>query len=242
MAALKAGWPTISPEYPDVEMTFFAGSAQAMESLELDGNALVATTDALRKRLKTTSSGLASIANDYDAYVICGLGLNGQAAGQVHRILRAGKKGSELSPDYQNKELPAALAEAVGRVKAIRILDMLRRITDAKILLIAQPLRAESDVPAENAPSRGMRWILSVFHSACEQLAKAHNATFMPQPLETLSDASVATKAKFLPSQARLSPDESREDRAHMNGEYGAIVLRHALDVLATAPKQDAPR
>ena len=242
VAALKNGWTTLAIEYPGVELTFFAAGSQHMEALAVGGNAVVATTPQLRKRLKITSSGQTEINGSYDAYAICGLGMNCTVAAQIHKILLAVQRGAELSQANRNDTLVKTIAESLQLTMSIRVLDMVRQITNAAAVLVPQPLRAEDDTPTPDDPSKSMRWIQAPFQMVCERLAKERKASFLPQPVETISDTLLATKAKYAIAPSRLSANESKEDRSHMNGEYGAIVLRKALGVLAFAPIQDAAR
>lgn len=244
-AALKTGWTAIAAEYPGVEPTFFAARTELMESLEVAGNALVATPP-LRKRFKLTSGGQAEIRNTYDAYAICGLRISCALAVQVQKAFEAKQKGGAASPESSTDDvLVKAIEDSLQMTMGIRMLDMVRQITDATAIVIPQPSRAEIDAPVSDSPvnpSKNMRWILPVFQTACVRLARQRKASFLPQPAETLSETSLATKATYARSPSRLDTEKTGEDRSHMNSEYGAIVLREALGNLANDPISDTLR
>jgi hypothetical protein len=232
-AALRAGWGHLRTEFPDIDLTFFAAMIQHMEAFRLGEEELIATTDDLRKRMKLTSDGKTLVHNDYDAYLICGLGLKHALVMRVHADLR-GKTG--ITENYFDVTLPAAVEDAVRGTLAMRILNMLQQITGAPILLIPQPAKADDDGVSPDIQSgtlENLRRGLAIFDAACTTLIEKRGASYLPQPRETFAKNGVTTKAAYATAPARLEVTKAGVDRSHMNGAYGAILLRAALRKIA---------
>src|SRR6201999_2257675 len=74
-AAFRQGWSRIQDDVPDVEIVFFAGANADWDSVFIAGDKLMPGTEHLREQFARSARGTHEIAADFDAYILCGLGL-----------------------------------------------------------------------------------------------------------------------------------------------------------------------
>jgi hypothetical protein len=119
------------------------------------------------------------------------------------------------------------VAAYIGDSACAHILPLLREITSKPVLILGGPhqpadvCKSSPLLDAETALRLGRN-----FDAACDALARAHGAAFVPQPAETLAPNQVTTKLEFT---------LRGEDRRHGNAAYGAIALANALSRCAAA-------
>ncbi len=238
-AALKRAWPSVEADFPDVRLDFFAAAAHYITSLTVRDDALVPTTEALRKRITRTSGGLETIAGSYDCYLLCGLDLRLGKVAEMKKLRGMDARPSSTDPgeDIPSEELGLGVRATI----AMRTLQMLRQITDAPVGIIPTPLPA-SDHPSRPTPHQGARRLQDVFLTACAKVALEVQAQFIPQPSETLSDTGLSTRAEYARSPERLFFQQDVDDYSHMNAEYGAIVLRNALNIVLDSGRPGTSR
>jgi len=234
-AALKRGWETLRMEWADIELEIFSASRTLLEYIAVEGNTLVATDRRLRNYFAHSSGGKTEIAPDYDVYVLCGLGLSPHNVTYVYNRCRAFHHALEPKlPLVSGAMLRAAIASQLDVSDAFRMLRTLRQITGAPALLIASPLPARARTKEfwpEVEKNGDVSDLLSVFRSVCASVLREMNAEFIRQPEETLADE-CATRDEFGRNAERLFPGHP-DDYSHMNGAYGAIILRAVLERIA---------
>lgn len=225
LAALKMGWPAIQADFPDVSLRFYAGGAATMLGLEVQDGALVAAAPELRRKFEMTSGGSYKIADVYDLYVLCGLGLSVRLARDVFRKIPAQADAESLDA------LTARLRTELAGTLMMTVLGQLRRITEARTLVVASPHPAEADMGiSARLKRRGLDGVAGrVFNDACRMMAGDQGAGFLPQPDATLSESAIATDSRYARQPSRFTVQDPEDDLRHMNDKYGAIVLRAAL-------------
>jgi hypothetical protein len=217
-AALKKGWTQVGGEFPNVRMTFFAGTTADWDSVGVADGRLLPGAETLREQFVRSAQGVSEIADAYDVYVLCALGLRLSEALRLW-VSRA-EKGHTTWSAYR-----AAVAESVRDHECARLLSKLRQITQAPVYVVAgphQPLAfCRSSPLLDDATAARLR---ANFHAECETFAAEHAARFVPQPQETLAPNGVTTQMRFWSGTPK--------DRRHCNGEYGAIVLTRIMALL----------
>jgi hypothetical protein len=214
VGALKRAWDTISPAYPGLEMVFFAHRGNGMAALKRQGKQLVPTSDALAAAIKFTSGGLDRIVpNDYDAFLIYGL--------------RASPNFGDNDRFFSRQVRQQAVEDLTGNTLSLRILKMVRQLTDTRIYLGHDPLNsASADRPdASNAPYESGIAILN------DCVYGPLGAEMLMQPLSTVvngrnTDASFSQNSQRLAiSTANREEKHSEGEDKHMNEAFGEIWL-----------------
>lgn len=214
--ALKLGWMRIQDEFPDVEITFFAGRSTDWHGVTVSGRTLVAGSEHLREQLRRSSRGLGEIAAGYDTYVVCGLGLGfGKPLGLWT---------DRVCADWDSYR--TEVAAFVRRSGCAYILAKLREITAAPALFLPAPFQHAATAPSlDGAVAARLR---AVFLGECEALAALHKAILVAQPAETLAPNGISTRMEFA---APAIPNAPRRDRYHCNEDYGALVMANILKI-----------
>lgn len=212
-AALKRGWASVKSEYPETDLTFFAGTAAEWGSMRVVDGQLAPESAILREQFGRTTHGMTEIAGDFDAYLICSLGL------AISFALKLCARQEQK--DWAN--LRTAVAWHIANGHCAHVLGRLREITAKPTLLLAAPFQPRKFCAF--SPSLDQETSVAartIFFEECEALAAKHNAAFLPQPKSTWAVNGVTTRMKFA-SQELLN---GKEDRRHCTAEYGAIVLK----------------
>ncbi len=227
---LKLALPTVQPDFPGIETVFFASEGTSME-LDVVSGRLVARAEHVRKRMATASGTDGDIAPVYDAYVLCGLTLSSIRAVRTFRAtiteLYAAGRGHDATPG----DIANGMAPRVRASLAIDIASKLRQLTAAPVFVIATPFSAyerHEDLWQDLDARKRVGLLAEAFTLACTRAAEDHAAVFVPQPLETVGPNALTTRPQFY----KHSPEETGAERAHhahMNTEFGAIVLRDVL-------------
>jgi hypothetical protein len=182
-----------------------------MRDLAVSGGKLVPATDVLREKLMKTSQGSGEIGGDFDFYILCSLALHVKDA----------------YPEREREPLLDALKDKFRDKLAMRTLAKLRQCTTAPVIVLPSPCQPRQfatqfeDVPLEEAHR-----LADTFETACRQLAAEQGAILLPQPKPTLAPNRITTRMKYAPSRKIKRP---KEDRWHVNPDYGEIALRAAL-------------
>jgi hypothetical protein len=214
--ALKLGWNRIHGEFPDVEITFFAGRSTDWHSVTVSDRKLVPGAEHLRDQLRRSSRGLEEISADYDAYIVCGLGLGfGKPLG-----LWTDRACTDID-SYRTD-----VAAFVRRSGCAHVLTKLREITAAPALILPAPFQHAATAPSlDGAVAAELR---RVFLGECEALAALHKAILVAQPAQTVAPDGISTRMEFA---APAVPDAPRRDRYHCNEDYGALVMANILEI-----------
>lgn len=214
--ALKRGWMRIAGDFPETEITFFAGDKAEWHNIHaLDGK-LVPASARLREQFGRSTKGVEEIGADFDDYIVCSLGLG--------ILMPLGFWASGRYPDWEAYR--AAVNAFVHHTGAAHILGELRTLTAAPVFVAAAPFQPQAfckwSPSFDDATSARLR---TLFEGECKALCADHAATFVPQAEETIAQNRVTTRAEF----AAVSRDPALEDRRHCNEEYGAIALAKIL-------------
>lgn len=232
LAALKQGWPAES--HAPVEPVYFAGHGKTMRGLAVTGDALAASNPVLEMALTRTSGGLNKIDGHYDRYVVhgleLGLGLVLEAFVTNFSCHEHGNRMAWLAHPSFADILRAALRNSMS----VHIMNLLRQISNAPIVFSPTAMSEKKYKQIRNRLSETghAAVLLDIFSSAVQDLERDLNASFLPQPTDTLCDDRMATKEIYSVDPARFAVRGQPDDNAHMNAAYGAAVVRDLLRVL----------
>jgi hypothetical protein len=235
LAALRLGWESLAPDFPQTEIVFFAGPGKSMEGLEVRDGQLAASSAALQGSLKMTSGGLTSIAADYDVYVVHGLELGIGFALEISRKHRAERHAKDWRAPISDDCFAHAVKGAAQVSLAGKTIVKLRAITAAPILFCPVPMAdAHNQKLRQSLSAAGEAAdVVALFARGCALFADETAGRYVPQPEETLEHDGIGTQASFSSAPARFRADLAKKnDNSHMNGAYGAAVLRHVLGAL----------
>lgn len=243
LAALKSGW---APDaFPTIEPTFFAAPAKYMGDLAVADGALEASDDDLKRRLRLTSGDLTRIAGDYDRYLVHGLELSLALVLDLCRQV----PGMRNSKSWQARVAAPSFMDTVDNVirgsLAIRTAAKLRQVTAAPITLSPTPVSSARypNLRLRLSENGNAQIVADMFSDACRRAALEVKAGFLPQPTDTLDTDGLATKPIYSREPARFLIPNAAEDLTHMNGEYGATVLRALLaDAAGAKPERSDSR
>jgi hypothetical protein len=227
VAALKVAWDAIGAEMPDVALTFFAAPGKTIAGLVVDGGTLAAGSDVLREHLIAKSGGADRIdPAGFDAYVLSGMALN---AFPIARV-RADFPGQDMTAGVVVAAASARVADTIHG----QTVQKLRACTKSPFVMLPRPFRVidpQKDFWKKLARTNNGSHIGQLFESGCARFAAQRNGRFVPQPRETVGKTGVDTRPRFARGVARFF-DGAGDDLTHMNGDYGAVVLRAALAAL----------
>lgn len=215
-SALKRGWLRIQNDFPETEITFFAGDKAEWHNVHAMGGKLVPDSARLREQFARSTKGVEEISPDFDTYIVCSLNLG--------ILMPLGFWASGQYADWESYR--AAVNAFVRHSGAAHILTELRKIAAAPALVAAAPFQPQAfckwSPSFDDATSARLR---ALFEHECEALCADHAAIFVAQAEETIAQNRVTTRTEF----AAVSRDPAREDRRHCNEEYGAIALAKIL-------------
>ncbi|MBV8976753.1 MAG: hypothetical protein JOZ13_05170 [Alphaproteobacteria bacterium] len=236
VANLKRALPAVQAQFPQLQTIFFASEGTSMELDIVDGG-LVGRTEPARARMAMTSGGDGAIRPVYDAYVLCGLTLSSIRAIKTYYATMKELRAAGRAHAASVLDIAEGMAPAIVGSLAFDIAAKLRRLTVAPIFVIATPLSAYERHPemwARFEAKDAVGLLAEAYHRACEKAAKDIDAVFVPQPAQTIGPNPLTTKPQFY----TLTPEETAAERAqhaHMNPEFGAIVLRDVLGRVVAA-------
>jgi len=220
-ACVKGAWDIKKNRPRQYRLTFFAAFGLSLGNLEVDGDRLVPSNEALRQHMLYTAGVDEVVGSAYDAFLICGagLGLRPIDARVSHQLLEA------LSADLVRASLAYSLAAKV------------RQITDADIYIMHSPLLDERTagrarfniVPYED------------YFPLMERALDIPGAQLLRQPEQTITLGHY-TKLEFSKDAVRLAVSRKSEgiqhkaeDNNHMNVDYGAVRLKDFFERLPGA-------
>lgn len=225
--------PTTEPS--PLKIQLIASARDGMRSTRLNGTRLEATTEKVAEQFIRTSGGNPFVdLEPYDAIALCGLGMNLQS---LFYILNTHQPLNPLfTPTTKNIISPAALQaaiqDAVNTSIAGWLLPQIRTISAKPIWLIPQP------APDASITQLSHKWpwlkdtqasiLLQLLHDnlgvAIKNLSDKFDARILQQPQATLTEDGFSL-SKYL----QLG---KQQDSAHMNADYGIIVLRQLEQAL----------
>jgi len=260
VASLMRGWECLAPDFPGVELSFFASGSSLFDTLTLDSKLRFGIHDTrgfkkyhidkLIRRFGATTVDLSG----FDAVMLVGHGcgrkpfLNAFGNYSIDNLReRAGKpRMSE----------PAFMALAAALTGKYRPGPEWRNWSRPRLFLLPAP------VPRESCPADDPRYtpwarfaaetitaglpnveFLNLHDRLLGQRLREVGIGYVGRPPEVVAQSGL-TPDHFGFNRSRLGGDLSGEadDFHHMNAEFGALMLRRALDIcLAELPARDRP-
>jgi len=226
LACIKKAWDAAR-----ADATFFALPGKGMERLEVQGGALSSDSPDIARYLKFVSGGFDRIDGTYDAYALHAMHL-GMAVPLA--LLREMHKTAPLATRVDAPDFRAALREAIDNSIAIATLRKLRQIAGAPVVVAPTPTaHGQFKGLRERLAERdAARPLAALFAEECDIVCRSLGASFVPQPVETLDEDGLGTKAEYSSGAARFWESASQQDAAHMNARYGAIMTAAILKAL----------
>ncbi len=218
--ALSLGWAEISGEFPGVTIGFYGFRGTFYKTL---------VADQTRQVLKTTSPELQQQFEQAN-------GNNGDIDfSSADRVIVVGGHTWWHGVDqrlYSLQVVNRALERSLHQSSAYGLFLKIRALTSKNVLFVHAPF------PASRQPDSGPSALnyldeLSVLNNA---FLSPRGASLMPQPKETYGETlqskleyAVGLRGFRQPHRKKGMPLQKIDDLTHMNGKYGAIVLKDAL-------------
>lgn len=242
VAAWRVGMD-LAPEWESACHTeFFAGQSDLMRHVELRDGVLVPTSELTRRRMKIVSGEKTEIPlSEYTHFIVIGLGLNTVDPVETLRDFRL--------PPFQQPEAEAgplisrpafaALVESLARHStAAYIAGLVRKASDAPVVMVPQPYPSETvlNVPhwKRLGDSGALAHVVALFRASAAKVAKDLRCELLLQPASTVVKGHFTDK-RYSTGSTRLGADDVEHPETepfHMNGAFGAEMLRSCLRVL----------
>ena len=236
VGALGVAWAKAPPPVRDgVTMTFFGARAGAIEPMRLVDGVFVPTSEDQRSAYMRTSGGRDRIeCGDYKAFVLVPAGIS-----FVHFLKQVGNLGTVQSrkwvPVAELVSEPVFRAVIEARLEASsgpRLLEQIRGVSTAPILVCPQPCRSETflerygDDPRWKNASAHLPYLYRLFQTASDAVVFRHGGETIWQDPSTMRFPGV-TKDEFRIGAISLGKGCGRRksDTLHMNQSFGVLTL-----------------
>ena len=220
------------------EVSFYAGPSSTMADLIIRDGKLVPTSEKLSRMLSYTSGGHKYIDfTSADIIIIHGLSLS---ISVCRRILEKNTidVGKPRGLSYITSScLSQAIADNLQSRLAIKLLQMVRQLTDKPVFMSQTPfpdvhIRALKDKRWEFLELESKSVLHAAFRAGCEIISKEYGVKHIPQPESTIVHH-VYTYSKYSKnSQGIVGQEHDDSDLGHMNQEYGSLVWKNVVDSL----------
>lgn len=239
IAAFATGWPLVEARHPDVTLTHFAARGARLSELVVQGKALHAPTQALRRAIKWTSVGSTEIVPaDFDEIWLVGLGFGIETAISPYLSCRADShRADDARSPVSDPFFAAMMVSGLRHSVALDLYRKLRAIDDTPVRIVAQPNPSTEAMtsmldrlaPFRLAAERGDEAILwAQFRAAVGAVAGDIDAGIAIQPDDT-RERGIFTNATWGQGSIRLrrgmEAEHATGDALHMNADYGAAML-----------------
>jgi hypothetical protein len=242
LAAIKLGYDRLRDEFPRIEATFFGMRGNVLHQvISMEGSILRIDRSASPKLMFSTSPGCYEFdLATFDSFVLCGLNLN------VFRLLpliethvpddfHMPKGGCQLV----SSACFAKMSVAAGRSgQAFRRSREIEARLNRRVVVIPEPLPAgigrnhEKFQPLERLLGTGNEGAMARYFDVMLEGFATPGIAVVKQPKETLRSP-LLTLPEFTRDAKRLrselASDHGEDEVLHMNGEFGAIMLREGL-------------
>lgn len=241
VAALKLAWTKRALKVCDgLGLTFFSAQNHMLSGIRLKGRALVPVREELAEKLRFTSDGLGRIDLDrYDAFVVVasGFGID------VPKILRrcgtvAHRRFAPVETLVSAACFDAVLEQTVAESCAIMLIDMIRRVSRAPVVLVAAPFMSERLVEDELEFRTDDPAPLGAFVEHAKKIAERVAAARQCEPIWQ-DESTVAlpgfTRKAFNRNPVRFTMRTNwmpAFDDKHGNEDYGHLAMTRILDRL----------
>jgi hypothetical protein len=229
LAALKVAVREGLFKQADVALTFWGIAGPGFDSITFDnGNFRTPNQDFV---LRVSDGRYGALpAHEFDAMVFHGPPLN------MTHLLASLRKIGDLQC-YTHDYLRAGLRAYIEETSAWQLVSSLRADYDGPVLLSPMPLPSEDSARVAPRPLRSEE--LTLLNTCIATMLRDYGIEYIQQPSITVRDYSY-TKREFCVNSVRLSDDlavkHPTDDFVHMNGRYGAHVLRDIVSQLSVRP------
>ena len=244
VGAWREAWPTLAPDYPDINVTFFGIPEMIHRRYRIQDTGVFSAlkiSDDERKRVVDINGFDKVQLKDYDRHLWVGMNWKPESAVMITAF---------GDPDTIEDASTGRPAYSTPFLKAIFELQAANILRDSKVNLDGsirpdmhpRPIYAEEcqsslhplyGVWRETANIGSARSaILGCYEEIVVDYFSKHGLKFVLIP-KSLSSRSGATKSKYLSvggGIASLKTPASRGDFSHMNAEYGRVCLKNYLD------------
>lgn len=256
LGCLKSGWEEIEPEHPGITMTFFgapnAGMTELIASVALSEGSIVPCLPLLEQYFAFTSGGHTAIQiADYDAFVVigCGVGLTPLFdMYETHSSCRMAVQGQQLVSD---ECIIDTASQIYLNSTAARFVGAIRSVNKVPTFVIPDPRPSLATLEQAGSPNpiwdRYIRLVKRMHKSGDgESVCDLFRRSLAPL---TNSGATVIDASGPLITQHIFTPHEFCQDSVwlqngryeespaidffHMNGAYGARMLRSVIASVA---------
>jgi hypothetical protein len=218
---------------------FYAAPSTSLGDLKIHHGKLVPENDRLANMLLYTSGGTREIVfDDADVIILHGLGLSISVLSRILERCTIALCGRNAKTYISLSCLKQAIADNLLNRISIKILSMVREVTNKPILLSQTPFPDESIRGANDK-----RWgfmenedrskLHDCFVRASSTMAANFDAIFVPQPHSTIVDG-LYTAAYYSKGSEGIIVDKKHADSdfGHMNAHYGNLVLHDAVSMI----------
>lgn len=214
IAALKLAWTEMSDTRHQDDIVFFGHRGTKIADLAAQDGVLAPENQRLRKAMRFTSGGLAVIdPKAYDIILVHGVGV----------------EAFFLPEDrfFTRKFRHAAVHDVVDKAPALKIIRLLRSLSDIPIFVGHMPLPVATDISGDQSTSA----FVNGMNFAQQEIFSALNAKLVLQPLETIVNGQ-NTDRRFKDNSTSLAIGDAWDnqphrdgDRRHMNKDFGKLWL-----------------
>lgn len=240
LVAFQQGWQASPDVTQGHDVRFFALPAPEMLSLRVENGRLIPTTLRAAEFLAATSDGAAYIdLAAFDAFVLVGAHFFALPIVQLYDHHRLAAHAEADLPLVSRSLLRHLARRSLMATGGHALLRLLRAASDKPILVLPEPLMAAG---IRQHPVKGAAWttphldfLMELYAEALAGLCTMMSARLVAQPRETVVDGAFSDTA-YQKGARRLfggrEYTEADEDFRHMNAEFGAIMVREALQAL----------
>lgn len=247
VAALRKAHMTAGPGATPAEITFFAAATDGMRGARAKNGSLVPENEKLLWRFRSTSGGSESIdPEDFDVFVLYAMEVryqHGLRLLETHQFFGE----SRGLPHVSDSAYACAIAGKLRQSTAYHVAVQLRSITAKPIYVLPQPLPAES-VVVERADFEHLATIDADIVAMSSRVTDSQiRAVFEEWSVEPLThDDSLRAETGLTPDEytrgslrltTKLQETHSDDDTAHMNEEFGRVVLERLLNLVGATNK-----
>ncbi len=238
LSAFKLGWETAQTRFPEFELTFFGSTASSLRHLRVHDGCLIPTAEIVRDNLIWTSGGYDHIPGNHDAYIVVGMGFS-----FIHlmALLKNHRTPHNYDPDQGHQLISkrffeGAMNETLTNSNAVRVLTMLKQITQSPIVYTPNPFGTKEILTDKRydflAHESVRKYVFDYYQEAKNRILKTELCILKEQPVETI-DAYMFTKSEYSRGSIKLkkgmrSPHNDN-DYFHMNAHFGEISLEQIL-------------
>ncbi len=244
--ALRDAFDAAPQRWPGIEIAYLGFRGSAAAETRLKNGAICAASDETRDQMEKLNGTATFDVSGYDGYVLVGLGFKPLHTLTLARharwpFLHSLFKTDDLAGMEQTMiSRPAARAGLTARLArsgAGHLARLLRRITDAPVLMVPQPWLNQkarwSRVPRFYGNGRAIRdgdapELARLFTEAARAAARRIGVDYLPQPRRTMVDDILTRQRFMLDKEIRVSTRngaQSTPDVTHANPAFGALVL-----------------